>query len=140
MQEVSYVMSELMRFVKLLCSCRTPYILQHCMLLIAIPPLYSQFQIGCQNIYKSCISAYAYMMKNGCQWKQVKCHHQPTGMGRVVITPLTSMAGFQAANPRVSQSIHVSQPASCINCILLKAVQKNGGKSKMFTIVMWTLM
>ena len=56
--------------------------------------------------------------------------------GRVVITPLTSTARFhtQGPNPAFGQLLHGSQPTANINRVLLKAVQKDGGKSKMFTI------
>ena len=56
--------------------------------------------------------------------------------GRVVITPLTSKAHVhtQAPNPAFSQLLHGSQPTANIKHMLLKAVQKVGGKSKMFTI------
>ena len=56
--------------------------------------------------------------------------------GRVVITPLTSTARFhtQGTNPAFNQLLHGSQPTANINHVLLKAVQKDGGKLKMFTI------
>ena len=56
--------------------------------------------------------------------------------GHVMITPLTSTAHFhtQGPNPVFSQLSHGSQPTANIDRVLLKAVQKDGGKSKMFMI------